>query len=75
VLRGKRAAKEAAAASGKRGRGRKRKSPAPAAGAKAKRTRRSEVEVAEDEIAASGLGNHCSILQFPSGSDEVGVIT
>jgi hypothetical protein len=57
----KEAAKEAAAASGKRGR--KRTSPAPAE-ATAKRTRRSEVEVAEDEIAAAGLRDHCSVLRF-----------
>ena len=56
-----RAAKEAAAATGKRGR--KRKSTAPA-GTKAKRARRSEVEVAEDEIAAGGMGNYCSVLQL-----------
>jgi hypothetical protein len=57
----KEAAQETATASGKRGR--KRKSPAPA-GANAKRARRSEVEVAEDEITAAGLGDHCSVLQF-----------
>jgi len=71
----KEAAKEAAAGSGKRGRGRKRKSPAPVAGTNAKRTWRSEVEVAKDEIAASGLENHCSVLQFPTGSNEAGVMT
>ena len=58
----KEAAKEAAAALGKRGR--KRKSPKLATGAKAKKARRSEVEVAEDKIAAAGLGDHCSVLQF-----------
>ena len=57
----KEAAQEIATASGKRGR--KRKSPA-LAGAKAKKARRSEVEVAEAEIAAAGLGDHCSVLQF-----------
>jgi len=55
------AAKEAAAASGKSGR--KRKSPVPA-GQKAKKVRRSEVEVAEDEIAAGGMGDYCSILRL-----------
>lgn len=59
--RAKRAAKKDAT-SGKGKRGRKRKSPAPEAG-KAKKAR-SEVEVAEDEIAAAGLGNHCSIIQL-----------
>lgn len=59
--RGKRAAREAAAASGKRGQ--KRKSPAPA-GAKGKKAQKSEVEIAEDEIAAAGLQDHCSVLQF-----------
>jgi hypothetical protein len=48
--RGNRAVKEAAAASKKRGR--KRKSSAPAR-AKAKKARKSEMEVAEDEIAAA----------------------
>jgi hypothetical protein len=57
----KEAAKEAAGATGKRGR--KRKSPAPVA-AKAKKARRSEVEVAEDEIEAGGMGNYCSVLQL-----------
>ena len=61
--RAKRAAKEAQETAGKGKRGRKRKSPAPA-GAKAKKARRSEVEVAEDEIAAGGMENHCSVLQF-----------
>jgi len=32
--------------------------------AEAKRTRKSEVEVAENEIKAMGLENHCSVLQF-----------
>jgi len=60
----KRAAKEAAkeAAAVNRKGGRKRKSPAPA-GAKAKKARRSEAEVAEDEIAAGGMGDYCSVLQ------------
>jgi uncharacterized protein YicC (UPF0701 family) len=31
--------------------------------------RRSEMEAAEDEIAALGLRNHCSVLQFPSESN------
>lgn len=55
------AAKEAAAATGKRGR--KRKSTTPA-GTMAKMARRSEVEVAEDEIAAGRMGNYCSVLQL-----------
>ena len=38
---------------------RKRKSPAPA-GVKAKKARKSEMEVAEDEIAAGGMGDYCS---------------
>ena len=62
--RGKCAAKEAAkeaAASGKRGR--QHKGPAPAE-ATAKRARRSEVEVAEDQVAAAGLRDHCSVLRF-----------
>ena len=66
AARGKRAAKEAAkeaAATASQKRGRKRESPAPA-GAKAKKARRSEAEVAEDEIAAAGLENHRSVLQF-----------
>jgi hypothetical protein len=29
-----------------------------------KKARMSEVEVAEDEITAAGLGNHCSVLQL-----------
>lgn len=63
--RRKRAAKDAAKASGKRGRGRPRKSSVSAAGSKPSRTRRSEAEVAEDEVVASGLGDYCSVLQFP----------
>ncbi|KAH7012383.1 hypothetical protein B0J12DRAFT_790868 [Macrophomina phaseolina] len=55
------AVKEVAAAKGKRGR--KRKGPVPA-GAKAKKARRSAAEVAEDEPAAAGMENYCSILQF-----------
>jgi len=54
-------AKEASVVKGKPGR--KRKSSAPMA-AQAKRTRRSEVEVAEQEIEAEGMGNYCSVLQF-----------
>ena len=60
--RAKRAAKEEATA-GKGKRGRKRKSPAPEA-EMVKKARRSEVEVAEDEIAVAGLGDHCSVFQF-----------
>ena len=65
AARGKRAAKDAAkeATTVSQKRGRKRKSPAPA-GAKAKKARRSEAEVAGGEIAAAGLENHCSVLQF-----------
>jgi hypothetical protein len=62
--RAKRAAKEAAAASNKQGR--KRKS-APA-GSKAKKARKSEVEVVEDEIAAEGIRNYCSVFQREDGS-------
>ena len=58
---GKRAAKEATAATRKRGR--KCKSPAPV-GAKTEKAQRSEVEVSEDEIAAVGVGNHYSVLQL-----------
>ena len=57
----KEAAKEAAAAKGKLGR--KRKNPMPEA-TKAKKVRRSEAEVAEEEIAAAGLEDHCFVLQF-----------
>ncbi|KAH7065083.1 hypothetical protein B0J12DRAFT_693463 [Macrophomina phaseolina] len=57
----KRDAKEATARNGKRGR--KRKGSAPML-VEAKRTRRSEVEVAEDEIKAMGLGDYCSILSL-----------
>ena len=60
--RAKRAAK-AQAAAGKGKRGRKRKSPAEEAGApesaKAKVARMSEAQVAEDEVAARGMKNHC----------------
>jgi hypothetical protein len=58
----KEAAKEVAATSGKRSRSRKRKSSVPAAGVKTKRIRKSEMEAAEDEIAAAGLGDYCSVL-------------
>ena len=60
--RAKRAAKEEAN-TGQGKRGRKRKSPVPEAG-KAKKARRSEVEVAEDKIAAGWDGE--SLLCFPS---------
>lgn len=43
--------------------GPKRKSSAPVL-AEAKRTRKSGIEVAEDEIKAMGLENHCSVLLF-----------
>jgi hypothetical protein len=61
----KRAAKEAAkdTSAAKGSRGRKRKNPMPEA-TKAKKVRRSEAEVAEEEIAAAGLEDHCSVLQF-----------
>jgi hypothetical protein len=58
-VQAKRNAKEAAVVKEKRGL--KRKSSAPVV-AQAKRTRKSEVEVAEDEIEAMGLGNYCSVL-------------
>jgi hypothetical protein len=46
-------------------RGRKRKN-APA-GSKAKRARKSEVEIAEDEIAAEGMGNYYTVFQLEGG--------
>ena len=67
--RAKRAAKEATVGKGKRVR--KRKSPAPEPGApdpKAKVARMSEAQVAEDGIAARGMENRCSVLQFGSVS-------
>ena len=57
----KRDAKEAVPAKGIRGR--KRKSSAPVV-VEAKRARTNEVEVAEGEIEALGLGNYCSVLKF-----------
>ncbi|KAF2804815.1 uncharacterized protein BDZ99DRAFT_373098, partial [Mytilinidion resinicola] len=57
----KRAAKDTAKEAIKGKRGRKRKNPAPA-GTKAKKARKSEAEVAADEIAASGMESHCSVL-------------
>jgi hypothetical protein len=61
----KRAAKEAvkdsSAAKGRRGR--KRKYPTPAV-AKTKKARKSEVEIAEGEIAATGMEGYCSVMQF-----------
>ena len=57
----KRDGKEAVPAKGIRGR--KRKSSAPVV-VEAKRARKSEVEVAEGEIEALGLGNYCSVLKF-----------
>ena len=66
--RGKRAAKEAAkdAAAVKQGRGRKRKSPLAEVvkAKKGNKVRRSEVEVAQDEMAAGGLGDYCSVPQL-----------
>ena len=59
--RAKRAEKEQATA-GKGNRGRKRKNTVLVA-AKSKRAR-SEVEIAEDEIAAGGMEYYCSVLQF-----------
>jgi hypothetical protein len=61
----KRDAKDAPVVKGKPGR--KRKSPAPVA-AHAKRKRRSEVEIAEQEIQAEGLGDNCSVLKLRSRS-------
>jgi hypothetical protein len=63
LLRHKRSVtrKDAIVVEGKRGR--KRKGSAPVV-AEAKRTRKSEMEVAESEIEALGLEDHCSILQF-----------
>jgi hypothetical protein len=55
----KEAARETAAALGKRDR--KRKSPA-LVGMKAKKARTSEAEVAEDEIAAGGMEDYRSVL-------------
>ena len=43
--------------------GRKRKSSAPVA-VQAKRKRRSELEIAEQEIQAEGLGDYCSVIKF-----------
>jgi hypothetical protein len=60
--RAKRAAKEQATAS-KGKSGRKCKNPV-APGTVTKRARRSELEVAEDEIAAAGMEEHCSVLQL-----------
>jgi hypothetical protein len=56
----KRDAKEAAVAKGKPGR--KRKASAQVKGP-AKRARKSELEVAEEEIAALEFGSHCFVLQ------------
>jgi len=63
--RAKRAAKEEASESKGRG-GRKWKGPATqeAAAKKTKKVRRSEIEVAEDEIVAAGMEDHCSVLQL-----------
>ncbi len=63
--RAKRAAKEAAkgTVAVKGVRGGKRKTAAAPEAAKAKKAR-SEVEVAENEIAASGMENYCSVLQL-----------
>jgi hypothetical protein len=44
-------------------RGRKLKSSAPVV-AEANKIRKSEVQVAEREIEALGLGNYCSVLKF-----------
>lgn len=57
----KRDAKEAAAVKAKRGPNRKSSAPVVV---QAKMARKSEVEVAEDEIEALGLGNYCSVLQL-----------
>ena len=58
----KRAAKEEATAS-KGVRGREGENTAPEAG-KAKKARRSEVKVPEDDIAAAGSEDCCSVLQL-----------
>jgi hypothetical protein len=66
----RRAAKEAVAGSKKRGRKRKASAAAdPKAekakkAGKAKNAGRSEIEVAEDEIAAAGMEHYCSVLQL-----------
>jgi hypothetical protein len=57
----KRDAKEARVQEGKRGA--KRRGPHPKQ-VPVKRTRKSEVEVAEGEIEAMGLGNYCTVLAF-----------
>ena len=62
--RAKRAARDAETSKGKRGRKRKGL-PAQETGArKTQKARRSELEVAEDEIAAAGMKDHCSVLQL-----------
>jgi hypothetical protein len=61
--RAKRAAKEVIATSkGKRGRKRKSPSAQGTVARKTKKARKSELEVAEDEIAAAGMKGHCSVL-------------
>jgi len=62
--REKRTAKEASAS--KRKGGRKRKcSLTQGTGARTtKKARRSEIEVAEEEIVAAGMENHCSVLRL-----------
>jgi hypothetical protein len=65
MAKAKRAAKESAkddnTAESKRGR--KRKSTVSET-VKVKEARRSEVEIAEDEIAAGGMEDYCSVFQF-----------
>jgi hypothetical protein len=52
---------------------RPRKSPISAAKTKASTTRRSEVKIADDEVAALGLKNYYSVLQFPPRLEKNGV--
>jgi hypothetical protein len=64
MAQAKRAANEAikddAGVKGKRGRKRRNSTSV----VKAKKARKSEVEVAEDEIAAVGMEDYCSVIQF-----------
>jgi hypothetical protein len=59
----KRDAKDASASGGTRRSG-KRKGRPPVKGTANKRPRTTELEDAEEEIKASGLGEYCSGLQF-----------
>ena len=62
IERQRRAEKVAETAAKKKG-GRKRKGPV-AARARAKRAKKTELEVAEDEIAAEGMADYCSVFQI-----------